>query len=167
MPKFAVEVQYLLPVWNCVIVEAENADAAQTAVLFDESGHTWDRQVEDYDNSRASTIEGWREITDEYDVEDLKSATSQGLWDFIHETDDEDVTPEQRRFRVSMEREVNECRSVVVLAHGKTGARTVALTSDFDESQLDDWTPCDPGAAIVYDVEPVDDTEPLTPINRE
>jgi hypothetical protein len=23
MPKFAVEVQYLLPAWNCVIVEAE------------------------------------------------------------------------------------------------------------------------------------------------
>ena len=84
MPKFAVEVQYLLPVWNCVIVEAENADAAQKAVMFDESSHTWDQQVEDYESSRASTIEGWREIPDQYDAEDLNAATPQGLWDFIH-----------------------------------------------------------------------------------
>ena len=69
MPKFAVEVQYLLPVWTCVIVEAENADAGQKAVMFDESSHTWDQQVEDYENSRASTIEGWREIPDDYDAE--------------------------------------------------------------------------------------------------
>ena len=87
MPKYTVEVQYLLPVWTCVIVEAENADAAQKAVMFDESGHTWDLQVEDYENSRASTIEGWREITDEYDAEDLKAATPQILYDFIHEAD--------------------------------------------------------------------------------
>ena len=57
--------QYLLPVWTCVIVQAENADAAQKAVMFDESGHTWDHQVEDYENSRASTIGCWREITGE------------------------------------------------------------------------------------------------------
>ena len=46
-------------------------------------------------------------------------------------------------------------------------ASKVALSADFDESQLADWTPCDPGAAMVYDVEPVDNTEPLTPINGE
>jgi hypothetical protein len=169
MPKFAVEVQYLLPVWNCVIVEAENADAAQKAVMFDESGHTWDQQVEDYESSRASTIEGWREIADEYDVEDLEAATPQGLWDFIHEAGQHEAGKAlaERRYRVSMERPVNECRNVVVKAASMADASKAALTANFDESQLDDWTPCDPGAAVVYDVEPVDETEPLTPINRE
>ena len=166
MPKFAVEVQYLLPVWNCVIVEAENADAAQNTVMFDESGHTWDRQVEDYESSRASTIEGWREIPDEYDAEDLEAATPQGLWDFIHEPDDADVTAELRRFRVHMERSVNECRSSVVEAHGTAEARNVALTSNFDEDLLEDWVQMDPGEPAVYDVEEVGPDEPLTPITH-
>jgi hypothetical protein len=166
MPKFAVEVQYLLPVWNCVIVEAENADASQKAVMFDEDSHTWDQQVEDYESSRASTIEGWREIPDEYDAEDLEAATPQGLRDFIHELDDADVTPELRRFRVHLERSINECRSNVVEAHGVAEARSVALTSNFDEDQLDDWVQMDPGGPEVYDVEEVGPDEPLTPIIR-
>ena len=66
-----------------------------------------------------------------------------------------------------MERPVNECRSVVVRAASVADASRVALAANFDESQLDDWTPCDPGDATVYDVEPVDNTEPLTPINGE
>jgi hypothetical protein len=166
MPKFAVEVQYLLPVWNCVIVEAANADAAQKAAMFDESGHTWDQQVEDYENSRASTIEGWREIPDEYEAEDLDAATPQALYDFIHEPDDADVTPELRRFRVHIERSVNECRSSVVEAHGTAEARNVARTSNFDEGQLEDWVQMDPGEPEVYDVEEVGPDEPLTPIIR-
>ena len=166
MPKFAVEVQYLLPVWNCVIVEAANADAAQKAAMFDESGHTWDQQVEDYENSRASTIEGWREIPDEYEAEDLDAATPQALYDFIHEPDDADVTPELRRFRVHMERSVNECRSSVVEAYGTAEARNVARTSNFDEGQLEDWVQMDPGEPEVYDVEEVGPDEPLTPIIR-
>jgi hypothetical protein len=147
MPKFAVEVQYLLPMWTCVTVEAENFDAAQKAVMFDESGHTWDHQVEDYDSSRASTIEGWREITDEYDAENLEAATPQGLWDFIHEPDDADVTAELRRFRVHMERSVNECRRSVVEAHGTAEARHVALTSNLTKTCSETgsrWSPESP-----------------------
>ena len=166
MPKYVVEVQYLLPVWTCVIVEAENADAAQKAVIFDVSGHTWDHHVEDYESSRALTMEGWREIPDEYDVEDLDAATVQALWDFIHELDDADVTAELRRFRVHMERSVNECRSSVVEAYGTAEARNVALTSNFDEGLLEDWVQMDPGEPGVYDVEEVGPGEPLTPIIR-
>jgi len=51
MPKYAIEVQYLLPVWACVIVEAEDANKAKQAVIFDESGHTWDNAAEDYDSA--------------------------------------------------------------------------------------------------------------------
>jgi len=49
MPKYPVEVQYLLPVWARVIVVAEDADKARQAVIFDESGHTWDNTAEDYE----------------------------------------------------------------------------------------------------------------------
>ena len=133
---------------------------------LDESSHTWDQQVEDYESSRASTIEGWREITDDYDVEDFEAATPQGLWDFIHELDDADVTPELRRFRVHMERSVNECRSSVVEAHGTAEARNVALTSNFDEDLLEDWVQMDPGEPAVYEVKEVGPDEPLTPIIR-
>jgi hypothetical protein len=76
------------------------------------------------------------------------------------------VTPELRRFRVRLERSVNECRSSVVEAHGTAEARNVALTSNFDEDLLDDWVQMDPGEPRVYDVAEVGPNEPLTPIIR-
>jgi hypothetical protein len=65
MPKFVVEVQYLLPVWACVIVEANDAAEAKRAVIFDDSGHTWDKAAEDHESALRTTIEGCREISDE------------------------------------------------------------------------------------------------------
>ena len=65
MPKFAVEVQYLLPVWACVIVEADDAKEAKRAVMFDDSGHTWNKVADDYESSLPTTVEGCREISDE------------------------------------------------------------------------------------------------------
>jgi hypothetical protein len=51
-------------VWACVIVEAQDADKAKEAVIFDESGHTWDNVAEDYGSALRTTIEGCREISD-------------------------------------------------------------------------------------------------------
>jgi hypothetical protein len=86
MPKYAVEVQYLLPVWACVIVEAEDANKAKEVVIFDESGHTWDNAAEDYDSALSTTIEGCREISDE-EIEQLgDNPARERLHDFIHGT---------------------------------------------------------------------------------
>jgi len=74
-------------VWACVIVAAEDADKAKQAVIFDESGHTWDNPAEDYDSALRTTIEGCREISDE-EIEQLgDNPARERLHDFIHSTD--------------------------------------------------------------------------------
>jgi hypothetical protein len=69
------------------------------------------------------------------------------------------------RYRVSLERPVNECRSVVVEAQNEDGAKMFALCEPFDEAELDNWTPMEPGDPKVYHCERVDDGEPLTPLD--
>jgi hypothetical protein len=69
------------------------------------------------------------------------------------------------RYRVSLERTVSECRSVVVKAESENAAKAFALREPFDEAELDDWTPMDPGDPQVYNCEQVDDDEPLTPLD--
>ena len=95
MPKYAVEVQYLLPVWACVIVEAEDADKAERAVMFDGSGHTWDNAAEDYDSALHTTIEECREISDG-EIEQLGGHPArEQLHDFIHGTDTREESPQK------------------------------------------------------------------------
>ena len=95
MPKYAVEVQYLLPVWACVIVEAEDAEKAKQAVIFDESGRTWDNAAEDYDSALHTTIEGCREISDE-EIEQLgDNPAREQLHDVIHGTDTAEASPQK------------------------------------------------------------------------
>jgi hypothetical protein len=67
------------------------------------------------------------------------------------------------RFAVFMERQCNETRAVVVEAADGTAAATAALSTDFDEDQLDDWQPLDPFDPFVFKVEERDPDEPLTP----
>ena len=95
MPKYAIEVQYLLPVWACVIVEAEDDDSAKQAVIFDDSGHTWDNAAEDCDSALRATIEGWREISDE-EIEFLgDNPAREQLHEFIHGTDRSEEAPQR------------------------------------------------------------------------
>ncbi len=68
------------------------------------------------------------------------------------------------RFRVKMERPTVEFREVVVEADNADDAKLKALLTEFDELQLDDWEPGDPGEAMVYDVIDADADEPLTPV---
>jgi len=49
--------------WAYVIVAAEDADKAEEAVIFDESGRTWDNAAEDYDSALHTTIGAARSLT--------------------------------------------------------------------------------------------------------
>ena len=53
MPKYAIERQYLVPVYQHLFIEAPNLDAAcQQALDHDD----WDSSRTDYDSSRETTI---------------------------------------------------------------------------------------------------------------
>jgi hypothetical protein len=104
MPKYAVEVQYLLPVWACVIVEAENADKAKQAIICDESGHIWDDAAEDYHSTLRTTIEGCRQISDE-EIEQLgDNPAREQLHDFIHGTDTSEESLKHSRHLAPLDR---------------------------------------------------------------
>jgi hypothetical protein len=74
-------------VWACVIVEAEDADKAKQAVIFDESGHTSDNAAEDYGSALRTAIEGCREISDEQIQQLGDNPAREQLHDFIRGTD--------------------------------------------------------------------------------
>jgi hypothetical protein len=95
MPKYAVEVQYLLPVWACVIVEAHDAKEAKRAVMFDDSGHTRDNAADDYEPSLPTTIAGCREISDA-EIKALgDNPASEQLHDFIRGADTPAENPQK------------------------------------------------------------------------
>ena len=84
-----------------MIVAAEDADKAKQAVIFDESGHTWDNPAEDYDSALRTTIEGCREISDE-EIEQLgDNPARERLHDFIHSTDTPEDIPRKIARRVA------------------------------------------------------------------
>src|SRR5260370_40602819 len=62
MSRYAVHVQYLLPVWNCVIVNASTEEAAKQIAA---EGDVWDSAEEDYDSAHPTTVEGIRELEEE------------------------------------------------------------------------------------------------------
>ena len=95
MPKFAVEVQYLLPVWACVIVEADDAKEARRAVMFDDSGHIGDKAADEYESSLPTTVEGCREISDE-EIKALgDNPARERLHDFIRGADTPRENPQK------------------------------------------------------------------------
>lgn len=56
MPRYVIERQYLLPVYEQLLIEAPNLDAACREAL-DESAHPWGEDAkEDFDNARPVTI---------------------------------------------------------------------------------------------------------------
>jgi hypothetical protein len=54
MPKFVIERQYLVPMYQHIVVEAENLDAACELAVSDDID--WDTQEMDSDNARKTTI---------------------------------------------------------------------------------------------------------------
>jgi hypothetical protein len=70
MPKFVIERQYLVPMYQHIVVEAETLEkACETAVSDDIA---WDSQEMDSDNARATTITEAKVIPDGYDVDALR-----------------------------------------------------------------------------------------------
>ena len=54
MPKFVIERQYLVPMYQHIVVEAETLEAACAMAVSDDIA--WDTQEMDSDNARATTI---------------------------------------------------------------------------------------------------------------
>jgi hypothetical protein len=67
MPKFVVERQYLVPMYQHIVVEAETFEAACQLAMSDDI--SWDSQEMDCDNARATTLTAVKAIPDDYEVD--------------------------------------------------------------------------------------------------
>jgi hypothetical protein len=67
MPKFVIERQYLVPMYQHIVVEAENLEDACMKGISDDID--WDTQEMDCDSARATTITEAKVIPDGYDVD--------------------------------------------------------------------------------------------------
>ena len=64
MPRYIIERQYLLPVYQHLAIEAPDLDTACREAL-DDSEHDWKNAREDYESSRPATIVSAIEIAGE------------------------------------------------------------------------------------------------------
>jgi hypothetical protein len=62
MPKFVIERQYLVPMYQHIVVEAETLEAACEMAVNDDI--SWDSQEMDCDNARQTTITNAKAIPD-------------------------------------------------------------------------------------------------------
>jgi hypothetical protein len=66
--KYAIERQYLLPVYQHLVIEAETAEEACRKALEHDD---WDGAAEDADGARETVITALRPIPEEEEIEDL------------------------------------------------------------------------------------------------
>ena len=64
MPRYIIERQYLLPVYQHLAIEAPDLDTACREAL-DDGEHDWENAQEDYESSRPATIVAAIEIAGE------------------------------------------------------------------------------------------------------
>ena len=64
MPRYIIERQYLLPVYQHLAIEAPDLDTACREAL-DDGEHDWENAQEDYESSRPATIVSAIEIAGE------------------------------------------------------------------------------------------------------
>jgi hypothetical protein len=67
MPKFVIERQYLVPMYQHIVVEAESFEEACELAMSDDI--SWDSQEMDCDNARATTLTAAKEIPSGYQVD--------------------------------------------------------------------------------------------------
>jgi hypothetical protein len=67
MPKFVIERQYLVPMYQHIVVEAETFEAACQLAMSDDI--SWDSQEMDCDNARATTLTAAKAIPYSYEVD--------------------------------------------------------------------------------------------------
>jgi hypothetical protein len=70
MPKFVIERQYLVPMYQHIVVEAETLEKACEKAVSDDI--SWDSQEMDSDNARKTTITEAKVIPDDCDVDHLR-----------------------------------------------------------------------------------------------
>jgi hypothetical protein len=69
--KYVIERQYLLPVYQHLVVEADNVeDACRQAIEHDD----WESAKEDFDNARATTIIAIRPVPDDVADDDIDAS---------------------------------------------------------------------------------------------
>jgi hypothetical protein len=66
MPKFVIERQYLIPMYQHIVVEADSLEEACEKAISDDID--WDTQEMDSDSARHTTIAGAKPVPDGYDV---------------------------------------------------------------------------------------------------
>jgi hypothetical protein len=69
MPRFVIERQYLIPVYEHILVEAPNLGKACRKALDDIEEPWGDNAETDYESARATTIERAVEVPDPTDVD--------------------------------------------------------------------------------------------------
>ena len=70
MPKFVLERQYLVPMYQHIVVEADTLEDACAMAATDDI--SWDSQEMDCDKARATTITQAKAIPAGYDVDPLQ-----------------------------------------------------------------------------------------------
>jgi hypothetical protein len=91
VPKYVIERQYLLPIYQRLVVEADSVeDACRTALAHDD----WSDSVEDNDGADVTTISAIKRIAEDidpaefdFDPEDPKSQNTHTLAGFLYGND--------------------------------------------------------------------------------
>jgi hypothetical protein len=71
MPKFVIERQYLVPMYQHIVVEAENLEEACKKGISDDID--WDTQEMDSDGARATTLTNAKVIPDGCEADQTRS----------------------------------------------------------------------------------------------
>ena len=71
MPKFVIERQYLVPMYQHIVVEAENLEEACKKGISDDID--WDTQEMDCDSARATTITAAKIVPEGYEADETHS----------------------------------------------------------------------------------------------
>jgi hypothetical protein len=71
MPKFVIERQYLVPMYQHIVVEAETLEEACKKGISDDID--WDTQEMDSDSARATTVTNAKVIPEGYEADQIHS----------------------------------------------------------------------------------------------
>jgi hypothetical protein len=77
MPKFVIERQYLVPMYQHIVVAAETFDAACELAVSDDI--SWESQEMDCDNARATTLTAAKVIPDGYELDAAQHALTTAI----------------------------------------------------------------------------------------
>jgi threonine synthase len=122
MPRYIIERQYLLPVYQHLAVEAPDLEAVCREAL-DDGEHDWEDAQEDYESSRPATIVAAVEITreEEWAIATKSQYERSGLmYEGRHELIEipREFTEKDRQAELAEILERNDCGKAHVLLDG-------------------------------------------------